>query len=59
MVFDGECIDHGISGLNFVPKIVVEAVLVDAFACGGAAEATQTAAFEGVFPEIHHPGGVR
>ena len=39
-------------------KILVKAVFVDAFAADSAPEAAQTAALEGVFPQIENPGGI-
>ena len=58
VVFDGEGVDHGVRGLNFGSQIFVKAVFVDALSADGAAEAAQTAALEGVFPQIENPGGI-
>ena len=53
---DGEGIDDGIGGLNLVAQVIVEPVGVDAFARNGAIEASQTAAPEGVFPDVDDSG---
>ena len=57
MVPDGKGVDHGISRLDLGPEEGIKVVLIEAFSCGGTAEAAQTATQEGIFPDIYHPGG--
>ena len=56
MVFDSKGIDNGLGSLNLLAEVFIKAVLVDAFSGDGTAEATQTAAVEGVLSEIDDPG---
>ena len=54
VVGDGEGVDDGVRGLYLRAQEVVKAVLVDALAGHGAAEAAEAAAAEGELPQIHH-----
>ena len=53
---EGEGVDNGVGVLDVLPKESVKAVLLDAAAIGGTAEAAQAAALEGKVRQVHKAG---
>ncbi len=56
VVPEGESVDDGVGVLDVLPEEGVKAVLLDAAAIGGAAEAAQAAALEGEVRQVHKAG---
>ena len=54
VVGNGECIDKGVSTLDFRAEELVESVLIDTLACYGTTKTPQTAAGKWEFPQVHY-----